>query len=61
MSKDLRSEVVANQRTLRQYGLEEGDSVLFLNSIVMQLDDFDVFRYTVYVCIYVLYMYVYVV
>lgn len=44
VSKELRSEVTHNQRQLRQYGMEEGDSVVLLNGIVLQLDSADVFR-----------------
>lgn len=44
VTKELRSEVTHNQRQLRQYGMEEGDSVVLLNGIVLQLDNTDIFR-----------------
>ena len=44
MKKELRSEVAANQRTLQQYGMESGDSVVFFNGIVLQTDSADAFR-----------------
>ena len=44
MSKELRSEVVANQRSLQQYGMDPGDSVVFFNGIVLQTESADAFR-----------------
>jgi UDP-glucose:glycoprotein glucosyltransferase len=43
VKKDLRSEVAENQRTLQQYGMEPGDSVILFNGIALQSDNADAF------------------
>ena len=45
VKKELRSEVTANQRTLQQYGMEPGDSVVLFNGIVLQTENTDSFRW----------------
>ena len=44
VKKELRSEVAANQRSLQQYGMEPGDSVVLFNGIVLQTGSTDAFR-----------------
>ena len=44
VKKDLRSEVTENQRALKQYGMEPGDSVILFNGIALQSESVDAFR-----------------
>jgi UDP-glucose:glycoprotein glucosyltransferase len=43
VKKDLRSEVISNQRSLQKYGMEPGDSVVLFNGIVLQTESTDTF------------------
>ena len=45
VKKDLRSEVISNQRSLQKYGMEPGDSVVLFNGIVLQTESTDTFRW----------------
>ena len=45
VKKDLRSEVISNQRNLQKYGMEPGDSVVLFNGIVLQTESTDTFRW----------------
>ena len=45
VKKDLRSEVISNQRNLQKYGMEPGDSIVLFNGIVLQTESTDTFRW----------------